>query len=68
MKKYLLTDMMAGLLLLATICTGGFYYLDSQTKKIEQDLKEGVPAEVVKKGLRTEAEKTMFSRVVKHTE
>ena len=68
MKKYLLTDMAAGLLLLATICVGGFYYLDSQTKKIEQALKQGIPAEIVKKGLRTEAEKTLFSRIVKYTE
>jgi len=68
MKKYLLTDVCAGLLLLATICTGGFYYLDSQTKKIEQALEQGIPAEVVKKGLRTEAEKTLFERVNKRTE
>jgi hypothetical protein len=68
MKKYLLTDACAGLLLLATICTGGFYYLDSQTKKIEQSLKDGIPAEVVKKGLHTQAEKTLFERIQKRTE
>ncbi len=62
MKNYLLTDMCAGLILLATLCFGGFYYMEYQTKKIEQELKQ-YPAEVVKKGL-----KTMFERAMKSTE
>jgi hypothetical protein len=59
---------MAGLLLLAIICVGGYSYMDYQTKKIEQELREGKSAEVVKKGLHTEAEKTMFERAVKRSE
>ena len=72
MKKYLLTDMAAGLVLLATICILGFSWMNWKTKQIEQELKQayllGTPAEQVKKRLRTEAEKTMFERTQKHTE
>jgi uncharacterized protein YneF (UPF0154 family) len=67
MKNYLMTDVAAGLCLLATICIGGFTYMEYQTKRIEKELKQ-YPPEVVKKGLHTQAEKTLFSRVVKHTE
>ena len=67
MKKYLLTEMAAGLVLLATICILGFSYMSWKTKQIEQELRQ-YPQEVVKKGLRTEAEKTMFERIQKRTE
>lgn len=67
MKNYLLTDVTATLALLATICFAGFCYMEYQTKKIEQELKQ-YPAEVVKKGLKTEAEKTIFERAMKSTE
>lgn len=67
MKKYLLTDMAAGLFLLATICILGFSYMNWKTKQIERELKQ-YPAEVLKKNLKTEAEKTMFERVVKSTQ
>lgn len=71
MKNYLLTDIAAGLLLLATICIGGFSYMNWKTNQIEQALKER-PIEVVRKELLvrnvTQAEMTMFERAVKSTE
>lgn len=71
MKNYLLTDIAAGLLLLATICIGGFSYMNWKTNQIEQSLKER-PIEVVRKEMLarnvTQAEMTIFERAVKSTE
>lgn len=71
MKNYLLTDIAAGLLLLTTICVGGFTYMDSKTKEIEQALKEK-PIEVVRKEMlansASKAELTIFERASKRTE
>lgn len=71
MKKYLLTDVCAGLCLLATICIGGFTYMEHETNKLEQELKQK-PIEFVRKEMLARnasmAEKTMFERASKHTE
>ena len=71
MNKYLMTDVAAGLCLLATICIGGFTYMNWKTNQIEQALKER-PIEVVRKEMLaknvTRAEFTMFERRVKVTE
>lgn len=65
MKNYLLTDFAVGLFLLATICIGGFTWMEYRTKQIEQALKEK-PIEIVRKEMlannATQAEKTMFER------
>ena len=71
MNKYLMTDVCAGLCLLATICIGGFGYMNWKTNQIEQALKER-PIEVVRKEMLannvTQAEMTMFERVQKRNE
>lgn len=68
MKKYLMTDVAAGLALLATICVGGFTFMEHTTNKLEQELKEK-PIQLVRKEMLANnasmAQKTMFERVVK---
>lgn len=71
MKKYLLTDIAAALLLLTTICIGGFSYMNYKTNQIKQELQQK-PIEVVRKEMLarnvTQGELTMFERAVKRTE
>lgn len=71
MKNYLMTEVAAGLCLLAGVCIAGFLYMEHTTNKLEQELKQK-PIELVRKEMlarnATMAEKTIFERVVKHTE
>ncbi len=65
MKKYLLTDVCAGLCLLAGICLVGFLWMEHKTNQIKQELQQK-PIEVVRKEMLarnvTQGELTMFER------
>jgi hypothetical protein len=67
MKKYLINDITATLLLLSFVFLGGYFFLDYKTEEMKQAI-ASQPIEEVQASLNTECEKTIFEREMKKTE